>query len=145
MKTLIVPNGVTAVLALQDIFKKLSLTALDCAAIVCVLVAALFLAVVFGKGGEGATACVIKINGQEWARYDLASLDKEKVIDIKNSYGENTIVIDKDGAYVSYSNCADKSEVNMGRISKSGESLICLPHRLEIYLTGENELDGTTW
>lgn len=140
-----VPNGVTVDLALQDIFKKSGVTALDCAIVGCVLVAALLMLVVFGRNGEAATACVIKINGEEWARYDLSALDKEKVIEIKNSYGENTVVIDKNGVYVSYSNCADKSEINMGRISKSGESLICLPHRLEIYLTGENQLDGTSW
>lgn len=132
-----------AALALRDIFKRFNITISDFVIVLAVLLSAVILAVSFGKGG-GARECIIKIDGEEYARYELATIDKEKTVEIKNQYGENTVVIDRNGAYVSYSSCADKSEVKAGRISKSGESLICLPHRLEVYLTG-GELDGTSW
>ena len=99
----------------------------------------------FSSEREAPTACVIEINGEEFARYDLPAITGEKVIEIDNEYGRNTIIIDKNGAAVTHSNCADKYEVKAGKITSSGQSLICLPHRLTVRLEGAEKSDGIAW
>ncbi len=131
-------------MALQDIFNCIKLKFAD----ICIMLAVVLAAIVifaFASGGEAPTACVIEINGEEFARYDLPALTEEKVIQIDNEYGKNTIIIDKNGAAVTHSNCADKYEVNAGKITSSGQSLICLPHRLTVRLEGAKKSDGIAW
>ena len=59
--------------------------------------------------------------------------------------GVNTLVI-KDGyACIKDSSCPDHLCEDMGRISKTGQSVICLPNRVVIEITGdggENEYDA---
>ena len=131
-------------MALQDIFNRIKLKAAD----ICIMLAVLLAAVIiftFASGGETPTVCVIEINGEEFARYDLPAITDEKVIEIDNEYGKNTIVIDKNGVAVTHSNCADKYEVKSGKITSSGQSLICLPHRLTVRLEGARKADGIAW
>ncbi|MBQ6999309.1 MAG: NusG domain II-containing protein [Clostridia bacterium] len=113
-----------------------------------VMLAVVLVAVIifsFAAGGQSPDVCVIEINGEEFARYDLITLADEKVLEIDNEYGRNTVVIDKHGAAVTYSDCADKIEVKAGKITSSGQSLICLPHRLTVRLEGADNVDGTAW
>lgn len=133
-------------MALQDIFNKLKITAVDGAVMICVVLAAMLM-FFFAAGGSGQapTACVIEINGEEFARYDLTALAEEKTIEIDNEYGRNTIVIDRHGAAVIYSDCSDCLEVKSGKITASGQSLICLPHRLTVRLEGAVSTDGKTF
>ena len=138
------PKEVTEDLALRDIFNRIKLKAAD----ICIMLAVAFAAIMifaFASEREAPTACVIEINGEEFARYDLPAITGEKVIEIDNEYGRNTIIIDKNGAAVTHSNCADKYEVKAGKITSSGQSLICLPHRLTVRLEGAEKSDGIAW
>lgn len=131
-------------LALRDIFNRIKLLPAD----IFVMLAVVLVAVIifsFAAGGQSPDVCVIEINGEEFARYDLITLADEKVLEIDNEYGRNTVVIDKHGAAVTYSDCADKIEVKAGKITSSGQSLICLPHRLTVRLEGADNVDGTAW
>ncbi len=110
-----------------------------------VLIAILMFFIASGGSGQTPTECVIEINGEEFARYDLTTLAEEKIINIDNEYGKNTVVIDGHGAAVIYSDCADGLEVKSGKITASGQSLICLPHRLTIRLEGAIRTDGKTF
>ena len=143
--SLVLLSGVTAVLVLRDIFNKLKITCADGIIISCVMLAAVLLFISASRGGDTPSVCIIEINGEEFARYDLMSIKNEKIIEIDNEYGRNTIVIDNRGAAVTFSDCADCLEVKAGRIDKSGQSLICLPHRLTVKLDGKNNSDGTSW
>ncbi len=114
--------------------------------IACIALAAAILFFIGARGGGfTATVCVIEINGEEFARYDLSTLTEEKIIEIDNEYGKNTLVLDRFGAYVTYSDCADGLEVKAGRIDTAGQSLICLPHRLLIRLEGGEDTDALAW
>ena len=132
-------------LALQDIFKKNRITLADVLIIVFVACAGVILTFsVFADRGTPNT-CVVEINGTEYARYEMASLNDAKIIEIDNEYGRNTVVIDRNGASVVYSDCADGIEVKAGRIDRSGQCLICLPHRLTVRLEGSSTPDGVSW
>ena len=132
-------------LAQPDIFKRLKITFAD--ALVFVIVACVGIVLLLtGFSDNGTPAvCVVEINGSEYARYELHSLSGEKIIEIDNEYGRNTVVIDRNGARVAYSDCADGCEVKSGRIDRSGQCLVCLPHRLTVRLEGGDTPDGVSW
>ena len=132
-------------MVLRDIFKKLKITFVDVLIILCVAGVG-FVLMFSAFGGDNApTVCVVEINGTEYARYDMASLTEEKIINIDNEYGKNIVVIDRNGAAVIYSDCTDGIEVKAGRIDHAGQCLICLPHRLTVRLEGNDTPDGVSW
>ncbi len=53
--------------------------------------------------------------------------------------GENTVVIHEGRVYVESADCPGHDCVNMGMISKAGEEIICLPHRLVIRIEGPDD------
>ncbi len=64
-------------------------------------------------------------------------LDTDTVYDINNEYGKNRIVIENGEAYMKEADCPDGLCKNMGKISRKGQSVICLPHRLVIEIKDE--------
>ncbi|MCR5654892.1 MAG: NusG domain II-containing protein [Lachnospiraceae bacterium] len=54
----------------------------------------------------------------------------------------NVIAIEDGSVSVTEANCSNHICVKTGNISKSGETICCLPHRLIITLTGNGEVDG---
>ena len=55
---------------------------------------------------------------------------------------ENTVVISGGAVCVSHATCPGGDCVRSGEISRAGESIVCLPNRVEIRLSGEPELDA---
>ena len=49
----------------------------------------------------------------------------------------NTITIENGKAVMSDASCKDKTCVHSGSISKTGESIVCLPHRIVLSISGE--------
>ncbi len=71
----------------------------------------------------------VKENGAVIATYQL-SVDGE--YDLND--GKNILVI-KDGyAYMSYANCPDCTCVKTGKISRTGESITCLPNKISVVI-----------
>jgi len=71
------------------------------------------------------------------------SEDCEKVITTADG-GENTLVIKDGTARIIEANCPDKICVHHTAIHRSGESIICLPHRLTVSVVssnGDSEID----
>ncbi|QIB26599.1 NusG domain II-containing protein [Caloranaerobacter azorensis] len=64
-----------------------------------------------------------------------------KTIDIRTQYGYNKIEIGDGKVRVIDADCPDKLDVKQGWISKPGEIIVCLPHKLTIEIVGENEAD----
>lgn len=60
-----------------------------------------------------------------------------KEINLDNKYGHNKIFIDKNGVKVVEADCKDQVCVNTKEINKAGQTIICLPHRLEVKLISE--------
>jgi len=65
---------------------------------------------------------------------------------IKSKEGELTCIIQSQEVKVIESTCPDKLCTKQGWISKQGESIICLPNRISITITGGNNVvDSTTY
>lgn len=53
-----------------------------------------------------------------------------------------TVSVADAGARVLSSDCRDQTCVHMGVIHLAGESIVCLPNRVSVLLTGEDALDA---
>lgn len=51
--------------------------------------------------------------------------------------GTNKVRIEHDGVYMENANCPDKLCVHQGRISKTGQSIICLPNKIIVEIVGK--------
>ena len=84
---------------------------------------------------DGAFA-VVAVDREVIARY---SLSQPFSLEIESPGGSNLLVIEKGTAKVTEADCPDKLCVNQRAIRFQGESIICLPHRLEIRIEGGEE------
>ncbi len=88
---------------------------------------------------QGSTV-IVEINGRVSASYPL---NTDIRVDIGTDGGHvNTLVIEGGRAFVESADCPDKLCVKQHAISKAGESIICLPHKLVIRISGESGVDG---
>ncbi len=88
-----------------------------------------------GKDAEESADGVLEItvDGEVYGRYPL---NQEQEINLVTAYGKNTVVIEDDTAYVIEADCLDKICVEMQKISRDGEMICCLPHRLILTVRG---------
>ena len=90
--------------------------------------------------GTGAVA-VVTVDGAEVGRYPL---NKSGTFPLNN--GSNILVVKNGEAWVSEANCPDKVCMGMGKISRNGEFIACLPNRLIVVVEGGEPalVDGMT-
>ena len=93
---------------------------------------ALFLVVELTKE-EGARV-IIKVDGQQVAEYSLLKNGKYDL-----NGGTNILVIENGKAYLNDANCPDKLCVHQGKISRTGETITCLPNKLTVTVFGAEE------
>lgn len=103
--------------------------------ILFVSLAAMAILEIFAFGSMGNTV-EIYVDGALQASYNFRALREPITYVCDTEYGYNKIVIDSRGAYVEESDCADKTDIRKGRISETNASLICLPNRLVVQITG---------
>ena len=74
---------------------------------------------------------------------DTIPLDRDYEHTYESIFGSNKLIIKDGKAYVEYASCKDGICEKTGRISKVGETIICLPNELFIKIigNGEGELD----
>ena len=68
------------------------------------------------------------------------SLQSDQTILITGEY-ENTVVIRDGKAAIAQSNCPGEDCVHSGWISSPGRSVVCLPNRVELRISGSSEVD----
>lgn len=81
----------------------------------------------------------IKVDGKLYDTIPLSTNKGEKKFNIKNSAGNNSILIRNNTIKVISADCKDDLCVKQGEISKVGESIICLPHKLIIEIKGDEK------
>ncbi len=89
--------------------------------------------------GTDGTYVVVSQDGQIVSEYSLAEDMELEITDDRE--GKNTLVIENGKAYMADADCPDKLCVKQKAITKNGESIICLPHRLVIEIVGGSDKD----
>ncbi|MGX7352673.1 hypothetical protein RU97_GL002354 [Enterococcus canis] len=106
--------------------------------IILLLVASSFLPlVIFGWQQEETNAAaqeaVLKVAGEEVRRFDLKADQKTYTYKYEDEDGDyNLIEISGGQIRIKEANCGDQVCVRRGWISRAGESIVCLPHKLVI-------------
>ncbi len=90
--------------------------------------------------GAAGDRVVVLIDGKETVSYPLSE-DLETVI--RTGENTNTLVISEGKASVRDATCPDGICVDHRPISKEGETIVCLPHKvvIKVVSTGKNDVD----
>ena len=89
----------------------------------------------------GGTIAVISVDGKELDRIDLSRVREPYDIEISTEYGRNIVHVEPGAVSVSEADCPDRVCVHQGRLTGGGIPLVCMPHRLVIYIEGGG-IDG---
>ena len=104
--------------------------------IIVVAFAVMTAAFVYGKNrGETLTATV-KHRGHVAAQVALSTLTEEKKITIDGQY-HLTVTLTRAGVSVTESDCPGQDCVHTGRITRAGQSIVCLPEQVIVTLEGK--------
>ena len=85
---------------------------------------------------------VIYVDGTIYGTYRM---DRTQTLRVESAFGYNLIEITPEGARVTESSCENKLEIKEGRISHTGQSLVCLPNHLVVAIEGRQDLDGFSY
>lgn len=89
------------------------------------------------KQNTSGTQVVVSVDGEEYGRY---SLDKNQEIPIVIDGVTTNLLVIKDGvADMTEANCPDKLCVYQREISKSNETIVCLPNKVVVEISGGGE------
>ncbi len=101
----------------------------------------LIFGVMMGKNHNG-TYAEVTLDGKPYKKILLSEHRGEEEIEVKTKYGDNTIEIKDTSIRIIDADCPDKICVKSGFISKPGELLVCLPHKLMVEIkSNDNEKD----
>lgn len=104
-------------------------------AVIIVTAAVSAILIAFARRTAGASVCVT-IDGVLYGEY---SLSEEQSVLIDEKLGFNRIVIENDSVYMADADCPDKYCMEYKPISRGGETIICLPHKLVVEVTGTRD------
>ncbi len=102
-----------------------------------------FIYLALNPAAPGTTVYIEK-NGK---LYETLSLNQDKKVMVHVSEDDYNIVEVKNGkARISKTNCPDKVCIKQGWINKTGESIVCLPHKVVVRIPGEmQDVDEVTY
>ncbi len=106
-------------------------------------VAAVLIIILYGVNSNSGNFVQIEINGEV---SEVIPLDSTVTREIKTENGTNTLVIENGCAVMVQADCPDGICTNHKSINKTGESIICLPHKVVVSIINDkaddNEIDA---
>lgn len=97
-----------------------------------VLIIALICLVSFILTAKNGKKVNVIIDGKKEYTFNLSENTEKVIFTGKNNQFENTVVINNGKAFVKSANCPDKICVSHYEISKKGQTIVCLPHKLVV-------------
>lgn len=92
------------------------------------------------SGNQGDTV-VITVDGKEFGRYPLA---KNEHITVKQNGHINEVIIKDGKVSMFFSDCPNQVCVNTGAISKTSQSIVCLPNKVMVEIIGKGKAEYDT-
>lgn len=111
----------------------------DLIAILLVVILAVTTAVAFLPRGDSSEEAVVQI-WQDGKLIRELPLTTDETILLSGSY-ENTVEIRDGKVAITESDCPGSDCVHSGWIGSPGRSIVCLPNRVEIRITGTGDVD----
>lgn len=111
----------------------------DILIITIILIVSLFW-IIYNKSGYRDDADSKEINVYvDGDLYGTYRIDIDDTIDIDSEYGHNTLSVKDNKVCMTDSDCDNNSCINMGAISHSYESIICIPNRVVVEISDGNK------
>ena len=100
----------------------------------------IFVSDVIFEAGESVS---VWVDGKEIYRL---SLSENETIEVQGPLGTSVITVENGHAFIEKAPCPYKTCVKMGKISRNGEIIVCIPNRILLKIDGKDrhELDGIT-
>ena len=111
----------------------------DLLAVILVIALAVGLSVFLGLRVRGLSHTHVEIYQNGTLVREL-SLDTDQTFDLSGDY-VNTVTVEDGKIAITSSTCPGSDCVHSGWISSPGRSVVCLPNRVEIRITGSSEVD----
>ena len=73
------------------------------------------------------------------AVYGTYRLDEEQTVEVETSCGRNVLRIEGGKVWVREADCPNHDCVEKGAIAKTGQIILCLPHKLSVTVVNEEE------
>ncbi len=107
---------------------------LDIVLIVLLLAICIAAIMITGRRSQKGSYVCITVNGEVQT---YLPLDVDGVFPLNG--GTNTLHIENGSAYMVEASCPDKICITQGKISKTGQQIVCLPNRLIVTVTSSPE------
>jgi hypothetical protein len=93
--------------------------------------------------GEKGSLAVIEVNGREVRRVTLGANQPARTITVEGWNGPSTFEVKEGRVRMVRSTCRDKICIGVGWIDTNGRSIVCLPNRVVIRVTGTQKSGKT--
>lgn len=128
---------------MRDLIKKADIFII---AFLAVFIFSAYFLFMLGVSDKSGKTLNVYVDGSLRYSFKLPVYEK-KELNIETKYGSNLLIIENSSAYIASADCRGRECVSAGRIEKSGELIICAPHRLTVRIeSGKTEgLDAVTY
>lgn len=106
------------------------------------ILAGLFIPLFNHDHTEHGAVAVIEVNGEHY--HTIALTDEAQEIEIKTDRGYNVLRISDGGIEMIEADCPDQLCLGFGHIHRNRESIVCLPNRVFVEVTGSMN-EGVEW
>lgn len=110
--------------------------------LIIAIIAAAVLSISLASGqnnGPTAAYAVVEVNGKESLRIALGEKQAVRIFTVDGFRGKSRIEVKDGKVRMLESDCPDKLCVGMGWAEKTGDSIVCVPNRVVIKMTGPTE------
>ncbi|MCF0229037.1 MAG: NusG domain II-containing protein [Parasporobacterium sp.] len=83
------------------------------------------------RSGSSADRVLITLSGNVYGTYNL---HENRIIEVESENSSNIVVIEDGAVYMKEADCPDRYCISTGKISRVGETIVCLPHRIVVEL-----------
>ena len=120
--------------AQKKAYRRMRLNIIAVLVIVAVALAAATAANALGSAVDARTAVIQDADGNTFTM----PLSQDDVLTVASSAGTNVIEVQAGKVRVSEADCPNQDCVEQGWISKAGQQIVCLPHKLVVNITDED-------
>lgn len=120
--------------AQKKAYRRMRLNVVAVLVIVAVALAVAAAANALGSAVNARTAVIQDADGNTFTM----PLSQDDVLTVASSAGTNVIEVQAGKVRVSEADCPNQDCVEQGWISKAGQQIVCLPHKLVVNITDED-------
>lgn len=126
------------VLRYKNLFDKIKTGDTIILAVITVIAGFLFVLSLIPRGNSNRLSVQVRIDGKSAAVLPLNT-------DTEFDTGSLIVVIEGGTARVENPICKDKLCQKQGNISRPGQSIVCLPSRIAVTISGKSDVDGISY